>query len=179
MILHYLTYLRCQCVGWGMPCCQWIEINCEFMCIILFVVTWIALNNVIFKIYLLVCWKQLKIIFFCSFVSPAAFWCCCFIFSISRDVSKKIFSVKAEESPLFLRRTSISFLNHHNHLQEWSHSLLQVMFNSFLNLPFNIRMSAWEKVQLDLLKAFEVFITFVILVWYFGLVAFQILRLIF
>uniref|UniRef100_H0ZPZ4 Eukaryotic translation initiation factor 3 subunit H n=1 Tax=Taeniopygia guttata TaxID=59729 RepID=H0ZPZ4_TAEGU len=46
--------------------------------------------------------------------------------SISRDVSKKIYSVKAEESPLFLRRTSISFLNHHNRLQEWSHSLLQV-----------------------------------------------------
>lgn len=120
-------------------------------------------------------WKE----FFCSFISSAAFWCCCFIFSISRDVSKKIYSVKAGESPLFLRRTSISFLNHHNHLPEWSHSLLQVMFSSVLSLPFNIGMFAWEKVQLYPLKIFEVFITFAIIVWYFGLVAFQILSLIF
>lgn len=40
----------------------------------LFVVTWIALNNVIFKTCLLVCWKHLKRNFFCGFVSPAAFW---------------------------------------------------------------------------------------------------------
>lgn len=128
--------------------------NKLWIALALFVVTWIALNNVIFKTCLLVCWKHLKRNFFSGFVSPAAFWFSCFIFSINRDVSKKISSVKAEESPLFLRRTSISFLNHHSHLQEWSHSLLQVMFSSVFNLPSNVRMSACEKLQLYPLKAF-------------------------
>lgn len=48
--------------------------NKLWIALALFVVTWIALNNVIFKTCLLVCWKHLKRNFFCGFVSPAAFW---------------------------------------------------------------------------------------------------------
>lgn len=153
MILRYLTYLRCQCVEWGMPCWQWIEINCELHYIVCSNLNCIKKKtNVICKTYLFLenIWEEI----FLQLCESCSILILLFYFSISRDVSKKTYSVKAEESPLFLRRTSISFLNHHNHLQEWSHSSLQVMFSSAFKLPFNRRMSAWKKVQLYPLKAF-------------------------